>query len=267
MQEQLQAFTHHEIQGAVIRVLADERLSVNEFLEKEHHLEFGDEYAFAYTCCYVRHRGCHILIDAGFEPDTPAGALEAMDVAPDEVGWVLLTHVDRDHAAGLLLPDGSLAYPSARHVVAKELWDHLCRDETLTALAPDREAFYRRLLVALESKIELVHGMAELSDGIRFIPCPGHRIGHGAYELACSHEPLIHSGDAFFHPLFAEHPDWRNVADSMPAQAAKSRRHLVEHIVRSEALVLSSHMPFPGIGRIRRTGEAFDWQSPVESQE
>jgi glyoxylase-like metal-dependent hydrolase (beta-lactamase superfamily II) len=266
MDEQYLLFAHHDIEGAVIRVLEDELLSVNDFLEPEHHLEFGDEYACAYTCCYVRHRGRHILIDAGFDPDTPAGALESMNVAAEEIELVLLTHADRDHVVGLLMPDGSLTYPHARHVISQALWDNLSQDATLDALDRERSTFYRKLVSVLEDRIQLAAEASEVAEGIRFILSPGHRVGHAVYEFASSGEPLIHSGDAFLHPLFAEHPDWLNVTDSLPEQASESRKRLVEHIVRTGALVLSSHLPFPGLGRVHRDGRAYRWEPASTSR-
>jgi len=59
--------------------------------------------------------------------------------------------------------------------------------------------------------------------------------------------------------MYAEHPDWPNVADSLPDQAIASRIEVVERAAASGALVLSSHVEFPGIGRIERQGEAYKW--------
>ena len=263
MLDNVHRFTCEEdIEGAVIRVLDDEELTLDEFLEPAHRPVGGSAYRFAYTCCYLRHRGKHILIDAGFDPDTPPGALESIGVNAAQIDLVLLTHADRDHVAGLLMPDGTFTYPNAQHVIGLDLWDHLRRPETLEALAQlgeERQAFYRKLVRAFDSHLQLADGEKPVAAGIGYIPCPGHRIGHGVYELQTSGAPLLHTGDAFFHPLFAEHPDWPNVTDSLPDQAVNSRRALVARAADTEALVLSTHIPFPGIGRIERDGDGFRW--------
>jgi len=44
--EQVHRFRHHDIEGAVIRIMDDEILSLNEFLAEEHWLDEGDEYEF-----------------------------------------------------------------------------------------------------------------------------------------------------------------------------------------------------------------------------
>ncbi len=262
MQDLLHRFSHENIEGAVVRVLEDEILSVNEFLAEVHQLDFGDEYEFAYTCCYLNHQGRHILVDAGFDPDTPPGALESMDVAPEDIELVLLTHADRDHVAGLIAHDGSPTYPNALHVLSKDTWDHLSRRETLDALDEERRRFYQKLVRTLAESIRLCDGDSVVAEGIRFIPSPGHRVGHAVYEFASAGTPLVHTGDSFFHPLFAEHPDWANITDSIPASGVASRRLLVAQLADSNAVVLSSHSPFPGIGTLKQAGElTYQWVS------
>ena len=264
MEEQVHRFRHHNIEGAVIRIMDDEILSLNEFLDEEHQLDEGDDYEFAYTCCYLRHRGKHILIDAGFDPDTTPGALESIDVPPEDIELVLLTHADRDHVAGLLMTDGSLTYPNARHIISKDLWDNLSNPETLDSLDNERSTFYRKLIKAFDDHIQLCEGECDLVEGIRFILSPGHRIGHAVYEFASEAVPLLHTGDAFFHPIFAEHPDWTNITDSIPDQALESRKLLVARVAESGALILSTHIPFPGMGRLEKTDELVYQWTPAE---
>ncbi|MFC2095187.1 MBL fold metallo-hydrolase [Candidatus Bipolaricaulota bacterium] len=261
MVNQIHQFQHHDIDGAVIRVLDDEILSVNEFLPPEHRLDTDDEFEFAYTCCYLRHRGKNVLIDAGFDPDTTPGALESIDVLPEDIDLVLITHGDRDHVVGLIMHDGSLTYPNAQHVMSKELWDYLELPDTLDAMPEDRASFYRRFVRAFDETSQLCDKEVAVSDGILFIPSPGHRMGHAVFQFEADGSPLIYSADAFQHILFAEHPDWPNVTDSDPDQAMKSRRALVSRAIDSEALVLATHIPFPGIGFIREQGARYHWEA------
>lgn len=260
MLENVHRFTHEDVDGAVIRVLDDELTTPDEFLPDNRKLGLPEEFPFAFTCCYLHHRGHHVLIDAGFDGDTAPGALESIGVAADDIVAVLLTHADRDHAAGLLRPDGSLTYPNARYAVARPLWENLRDPKTIRTLGDERGTFYLRLVRALDPRVELYEAEQEALEGIRFIPSPGHRIGHAAYEIASRGAPLLHTGDAFFHPLFVEHPEWPNAIDSIPDQAATSRLRLVERAVASGALVLASHLAFPGIGRIRSDAGAYRWE-------
>jgi len=264
VQELIYPFHYHDVLGAVIRVLDDEILSVNDFLPAEHRLESNDEYEFAYTCCYLRYRGKNILLDAGFDPDTTPGALECMDVQAEDVDLVLITHGDRDHVAGLIMHDGSLTYPHARHIMSSELWNYLSQPETLDRMPDDRASFYRAFVRALDSEVELYDEETTIEEGITFIPNPGHRVGHVIYAFETDGTPLVYSADAFQHVLFAEHPDWPNVTDSDPDQAMESRRQLVAKLAESHALVLATHLPFPGMGTLSsQQGHLYCW-SPVD---
>jgi len=260
MTVRIHRFTHHDTTGAVI-CFEEETLDLNEFLSEEHRSAEPSEYSFAYTCCVLNHRGRHVLIDAGFEPEPIVNALADLGVGPDEIELILLTHADRDHVAGLLSPEGKPIYANARHVIGRELWTDLRKPETLASLADneEREAFFRRFVAAFDDRMELFDGERDVADGVRFVPCPGHRIGHAVYELATGGSPLLHTGDALFHPLFAEQPSWPNVTDSTPDQAVESRQRLVAHAAETGALVLSSHIPYPGIGRIAPDGAAHRW--------
>jgi len=260
VEELIYPFSHEDIEGAVIRIADDEILSLNEFLAEVHQLDEGDEYEFAYTCCYLKYRDQHILVDAGFDPDTTPGALESMDIYPEDIDFVLLTHADRDHVAGLLMHDGTLNYPNAQHVIGKAVWDHLTNPSALAALDTERSLFYRKLIRALDDSIQLLDQETDVIEGVRFIPSPGHREGHAVYQFESEGFPLVHTGDSFFHPLFAEHPDWTNVTDNIPVTGAESRKLLVPKLAKSQALVLSSHSPFPGIGRLAKAnGDTYQW--------
>ena len=262
MIENVRRFIYQDLEGAVIRISDDEELSLHEFLGEEHRTDELTDYAFAYTCCYLHHRGRHVLVDGGLDPDTVPGALDLLDVTPEEIELVLLTHADRDHVGGLLMPDGAFTYPNARHVIGFDLWDNLRKPETLDSLArfgEERQAFFRKLVRAFDDHLQLAKEEEPVADGIVYIPSPGHRIGHGIYELQTSGAPLLHTGDAFFHPVFAEHPDWPNITDSIPDQAVENRKVLVSRAADTNALILSSHIPFPGIGRIERDADGYRW--------
>jgi hypothetical protein len=70
----------------------------------------------------------------------------------------------------------------------------------------------------------------------------------------------IYVGDLVHHPLQIDHPEWSPIFDSLPQLSRETRRQLVERARREHALVLSYHLPFPGIGHLGSTG----WE-PVSS--
>lgn len=253
IEDPIHLFAHGGIEGAVLRILDDAPHSLNELLPDGFKLAEDRSLPFAFTCCYVWHRNRHVLVDGGIDGDEVAAQLAFLDVEPKDVELVLITHVDRDHVAGLILQvgDGELTYPNARYAIDAGLWNLLHQDETYEELPKHLQRLFKALTARLESRVILCDGETEVVDGITFVPCPGHRPGHAAYEFATdAHSgvgPLLHVGDAFLHPVFLEHFDWLVVGDTFPDQAVESRMQLIERIERTNALVLATHFPWPGL--------------------
>jgi len=263
--ENVHRFTHGGVEGAILRILDDEPRSLNGLLPDEYKLPEDRTLPFAFTCCYVRHRGRHVMIDGGIDGDEVAAQLAVLDVKPEDVDLVLITHVDRDHVAGLILQigDGELIYPNARYAIDAGLWKELQVDETYDELPKHLQRLFKALVARLEDRTILCDGENEVADGITFVPCPGHRPGHAAYELdgdsGTTTGPLLHVGDAFMHPVFLEHPDWPVTGDTFPDQAVESRKALIERIAKTNALVIATHFPWPGIGQVQPRNAAAHW--------
>jgi glyoxylase-like metal-dependent hydrolase (beta-lactamase superfamily II) len=261
--ETIHRFAHGGIEGAILRILDDEPHSLNELLPDEYKLPEDRTLPLAYTCCYVRHRGRHVMVDGGIDGDEVTAQLASLDVKPEDVDLVLITHADRDHVAGLILQigDGELTYPNARYAIDAGLWRLLHEDGTYEELPKHLQRLFKALVARLEDRVILCDAECEIADGITFVPCPGHRPGHAAYELATDDTPILHVGDAFLHPVFMEHFDWPVVGDTLPEQAVESRMALIERIERTNPLLIATHFPWPGMGTICGDETAALWEA------
>jgi len=247
--EKLHLFDHGGTTGAVIRILPDSNRSLNELLPEELQQTPDKELPFAYTCCYLNHRDRHIMIDAGIDGDEVTASLAELGIAAEDIELVCITHVDRDHVAGLLLQigDGELAYPNARYAIDADLWAELHKPETYEELPKHLRRLFQRLKELIEDRVILCDGESEASDGITFVPCPGHRPGHAAYEFATQDTPILHIGDAILNPIWIEHLDWPVTMDTDPEGAMESRKKILERAKETGALVIGTHMPWPGL--------------------
>ncbi|MFC2095186.1 MBL fold metallo-hydrolase [Candidatus Bipolaricaulota bacterium] len=248
--DKLHLFDHGGTTGAVIRVLPDAARSLNEMLPEEFQQTPDQKLSFAYTCCYLNHRDRHIMIDAGIDGDEVIAALSELGVSSGDIELVCITHVDRDHVAGLLLQigDGELAYPNAKYAIDAGLWADLHRQETYDSLPKHLNLLFQRFKDLIEDRVILCDGETEVADGITLVPSPGHRPGHAAYEFATDDTPILHIGDAILNPLWIEHLDWPVEIDTHPEQAMESRKRILERARGTDALVLGTHMPWPGFG-------------------
>jgi glyoxylase-like metal-dependent hydrolase (beta-lactamase superfamily II) len=107
----------------------------------------------------------------------------------------------------------------------------------------------------------LFEGEKEVVPGVHVISAPGHTPGHVALVISSSKEQLLHLGDSVLHPMHLEHPAWRNAFDLNQDDAATTQRRLFDRAAPDNAIVLAYHFPFPGIGSVKKSANAWKWES------
>jgi glyoxylase-like metal-dependent hydrolase (beta-lactamase superfamily II) len=214
------------------------------------------------TCLLVEAGGRRLLVDTGYgsRPDNPAtghlGAeLAKLGVAAAEIDMVVVSHPHGDHIGGAATGTGEEArpaFPTARYWLSRADWDHFSPPEMLA----QRGLVDKLLPLVKADRLDLADGEQEIAPGVRLLPLPGHTPGHMGVVFTAGNEMAIYVGDLVHHPLQIEHPDWSPIFDSLPAISRQTRRALVDRARRERSLVLSYHLPWPGIGRIEANG----WQ-------
>ncbi len=82
---------------------------------------------------------------------------------------------------------------------------------------------------------------------------PEELIGSGNDQLLCI-------GDATHHNvLMFAHPEWTVAFDTDPQQAIAARKRLFDRASADRTLVLGNHIPFPGLGHIKKQGSGYEW--------
>jgi len=200
------------------------------------------------------------LIDTGAglavaeESGEPVGrlpqALAAAGVAADDVALVVLSHAHPDHIGGLTAGNGSgrrLTFPRARHVIGRAEYQYWTSGQVPGDFAWMGDLARQHLIpVERAGLLDLVEGEQEVAPGIRVIPAPGHTPGHLAIGLASGPQHAIFVADAVLgEPNFA-HPDWTSPFDTDRAQAARTRRQLLDAAARDTAVVAGYHLWGPG---------------------
>jgi glyoxylase-like metal-dependent hydrolase (beta-lactamase superfamily II) len=214
-----------------------------------------------------------LLCDTGFGrlmPTTAGRLLAQLGVAgyrPNQITAVLLSHAHPDHQGGLLGTDGKSVFPSAQHFVSETEWNFWTQkdpDLSKTLLnEQDRKAYAQRAhdtLLALESRFQKFPSSQELIEGVTTELAPGHTPGHTILHIQSGHDELVHIVDlAHNYIIMFQNPDWTIGVDTVPEQAAATRKSVFEKLAAARTRVIGYHLPFPGIGHIRKKDQGFEW--------
>jgi glyoxylase-like metal-dependent hydrolase (beta-lactamase superfamily II) len=214
-----------------------------------------------------------VLIDAGCGPLMGAAAgrlvpaLAAAGLRPEQITAVVITHAHRDHFGGLLDAERRPVFPQAQIFIGRrehEFWMTSAPDLSGMAVPPEAAGDFvlgaQTALGALKDRLQLVSGGDRILEGLELLDTPGHTPGHLAVMIGSGDEQLLHFADvAHHHALSFARPGWRFAFDTDPAQAAETRRRVFDRAAADGVRVFGTHLPFPGLGRVRRAGEAFEF--------
>jgi glyoxylase-like metal-dependent hydrolase (beta-lactamase superfamily II) len=115
-------------------------------------------------------------------------------------------------------------------------------------------------LAGVQAQLDLVDPETEIVPGITAIAAFGHSPGQMALEISSAEQRLLFVADAIVLPLHLEYPETIGMTDHQPAVMVDTRIRLLEKAVREKALVSTSHLAFPGLGRVVPKAESWQWQ-------
>jgi glyoxylase-like metal-dependent hydrolase (beta-lactamase superfamily II) len=223
--------------------------------------------AVNYNCLVVHAGSGDVLVDTGLGEEflgygREVGALlgklrpglAAAGASPERVRTVVFTHLHQDHVRGAVWP-GVPAFADAEHVAtAAEIafW---------TSAPAGAEADQARTaLTTLGASMRSVGFDDAITPEIRCVDASGHTPGHMALLIGSGGQRMLCAGDLFYDRLQLRHPEWTTAYDVDRPASVAARRRLAGWAADEDVAVLAYHMPFPGLGRIRRRGDAFDWE-------
>jgi glyoxylase-like metal-dependent hydrolase (beta-lactamase superfamily II) len=217
-----------------------------------------------------------ILVDAGAGTWYGGGALgrladslHSAGYAPDEVDRVLITHLHSDHVGGLTTQDGKRVFPNAEVFVAKAESDFWLSPEIAAKAPKDAQPFFQsaQAIAAPYIKAGKWHtfsGSEPIVEGVQPVSLHGHTPGHTGYEFSSKGQRILFWGDTVHAQIVQlRHPDITVVFDIDHPAAAAMRNQLLPTLAREAVVIAGPHMPFPGLGRLRKDGNGYLWAPAV----
>src|SRR5713101_3737993 len=221
----------------------------------------------------IKYENKLVLIDAGSSElvGPTAGklpqSLRAAGVPPESITDIFVTHIHPDHTGGLM-NGNTKVFPNATINVNKREVDYwFNKSIAATAVEPQKTFFAQvdpKVKPYMDSgQLKTFEGATEFFPGFRAEPAYGHTAGLTVYILENGGEKVMFWGDVVNIALQVDDPDISLRFDSDAAAAAATRRKLLEDAARKGYIVAPDHLPFPGLGHIRKDGHAYTWV-PVE---
>ena len=229
---------------------------------------------------YVVRTGHHtILVDSCVgqdkeRPSTPAwdrldstwlDQLIAAGVRPEEIDYVLCTHLHADHIGwNTRLENGSWVptFPNAKYVFHKDefrYWEEHGKDWVGSGSLDG--GFEDSVLPVMRAgQVALVDNDFAIDDQVTLEPTPGHSPGHVCIDVRSSAGHVVLSGDVVHHPIQIAYPEWNSRFCVDPDQSRASRKKFVDRHADRDTLILPAHFASPAAGRIVANGERCKFQ-------
>ncbi len=230
------------------------------------------------NCILVRTPDSLGLIDTGYGSKSPPkfrqryaledGAplvrnLAAAGIAPDEIDWIVLTHLHFDHAGGATYRDesGQLrpTFPRARHFIQRTEWD-----DAVANLPELAGAYYTDDFVPLREAglVDFVEGDSEVVPEVSTQVTGGHTRGHQVIRLESRDESAVCLADLC--PTAAHlRTFWTMAYDQYPLAVRHIKPIVLNDMVDQHRVALFSHDPHIGAARLSRESDNEWTASPL----
>lgn len=233
---------------------------------KPEQMRLGSMVPFGSNAYLIRRGSRTFMVDAGAgnadfitSQFTTVGKLpmelSGIDVAPEDITDIVITHMHPDHFGGVVWNGASL-FPNATIHIDRIEWEFWTRDGFATD-APEQMRPMVSMVQAnaaiIKDQLQLHTGGDDLGRGIQTVAAYGHTPGHNSFLLELENEQLLVLGDtAFSNHIHFANPDVGWLLDSDPEGAKATRKRLFDMAATDELLVAGNHLDAPGIGRIVR---------------
>jgi glyoxylase-like metal-dependent hydrolase (beta-lactamase superfamily II) len=102
-----------------------------------------------------------------------------------------------------------------------------------------------------------VEGPAEVCDGVRLVPTPGHTPGHCSVLIESKGEKALITGDFIHHPIQFHDPELSISVDVDNDAAIATRRRVFQEYADTPTLIIGTHFAGPTAGKLVRDGDGY----------
>ena len=179
--------------------------------------------------------------------------LLASGITPEDVDYVLCTHLHVDHVGWntkLLDSRWTPTFPNAEYLFVRDEWEYWQNQYQTDAFTDDPYYTDSILPIIAAGQAVFIEKDYAFEKNIWLDPTPGHTPGHVCLHISAGDAEAVISGDIMHHPLQCAKPDWNSCFCVYPGQARRTRRAFIDRYANTDTLIMPSHFPTPSVGRI-----------------
>lgn len=215
----------------------------------------------------IRAHGKNILVDTGLGSKnddkfkkmfaverkvTLLDSLSQFDLVPDDIHFVINTHLHFDHAGGNTCLDEQgqtvPAFPHAKYFVQQGEYDDAVRSNERTKVSYRRENFTPLMHC---NQWEFLEGDTELLPGLSVMVTGGHTEHHQIVKIESEGKVALYLGDLI--PTVSHLPlPYIMGYDLFPLQTLESKRWLLDQAYEEEWLLVFEHDPKISMGYVKK---------------
>jgi glyoxylase-like metal-dependent hydrolase (beta-lactamase superfamily II) len=176
-------------------------------------------------------------------------ALRRVGLGPEDIDFVINSHLHFDHAGGnTRLVDGRLVptFPKARYVVQLGEWEDATHPHERSRASYREESF---VPIAEAHQLDTVQGEVEVAPGVRVVPVGGHTAYHQMVVVEGSAGKLVVPTDIL--PTASHLPlPWITGYDLFPMGTLAAKRRLLQSAAAEGWTLVFYHDPRTPVGRV-----------------
>lgn len=212
----------------------------------------------------VRNQGKNILVDAGvgahglwrFGEGHLLDSLKELDVSPEEIDFVVPTHLHLDHVGWFTRPSANgpvPTFPKAQYMFQQADWDYFMKPEFMDApstspLNEMTQKMFRATLVPMKDSglMTLIGPEKLITDGVSLLHTPGHTPGSVSVLVQSGSEAALLIGDAAHTPAQMTEVDYSPAIDVDASLSTRSRKAMIEMAMKYDGYIAGAHFGAPG---------------------
>jgi glyoxylase-like metal-dependent hydrolase (beta-lactamase superfamily II) len=191
------------------------------------------------------------------------GALAGLGFKPEDIDFVINTHLHFDHCGGnTVLNERGVAvpaFPRARYIIQKGEWEWATNPHEREKGSYQADNF---LPLADHGLLDLVDGAATVTSGVDVMLAPGHTAHHQCVKVESGGTTLVYLGDLVptaSHLGLAYGMSY----DLHPLENLETKKKLYEQAIAGDWILAFVHDPVYYFGKVKKNNLKYEFQ-PLE---